>query len=499
MIEQYTYATLFTVIFIIISFLQRVVTMTKNTKTDAVQPKNPPKRAYVLDTNVLLHDPSAIFNFEGVNVGIPSIVLEELDRFKKEGTDRGRNTREVIRHLDTLREKGSLKEGIKLDNGSVLKVLFLEQEPKKFPFHLSVEDNEILFNALSLKDQGYQVKFISKDLNARVKADALGLQSEDYLKEYVTEEEFYKGWIRIPVPAVQLKNEFPAVLNELLADKVVDLNQFVLIESQHNPYNYKIFRYVGGKRFKPVQKPLIRWPLEARNAQQLMALDLLFDHRIQLVTLLGPAGTGKTFLALLAGLHKVLVEDEFQKMLISRPVIPLGRDIGFLPGDLKEKLHNWMLPIYDNMEFIVHSVNVGWHEHEMKEEYDRKRRKKNKMKGKKKDSGLLPLDELIYRGKVSLEAITYMRGRSIPYQYILIDEAQNLTPHEVKTIISRAGTGSKIILAGDPYQIDSPYLDFSSNGLVRASEKFKGESLFGSVFLEVSERSELSQLAGVLL
>lgn len=476
------------------------------------------KKIYVLDTNVLLHDPNAIFSFEGISIGIPSVVLEELDTFKKEGTDRGRNSREAIRLLDGLRSRGSLKDGVQLDNGSVVKVIFLEHGLPNAPFQLNIADNEILLHALSLKNRGYEVKFISKDLNARVKADALGLETEDYLKEYVTEEDFYQGWVRVQVPAVQLKGEYPAILHELLESDALTLNQFILVESQHNPHTYKVFRYVGSKNFRLVYEPQIKWPLRPRNPQQLMALDLLFDEDIQFVTLLGPAGTGKTFLALLAGLYKVLVKHRYQKVLVSRPVIPLGKDVGYLPGELKEKLHNWMLPIYDNMEFIVHSIKMGLNEqggsggHELRDlshndgpHGSRSRgkqgrdRRKDQRHEEHKGNGLMSLDELVYRGKVSLEAITYMRGRSIPYQFILIDEAQNLTPHEIKALVTRVGAGSKIILTGDPYQIDSPYLDFSSNGLITASEKFKGQRLFGSVYLPVSERGELSQIAGELL
>lgn len=455
------------------------------------------QKLYILDTNVILHDPQALTHFEGASVGIPAIVLEELDKFKREGTDRGRNSREAIRILDLLRTQGSLQEGVKLDHGSTLRVLFSSKEEPSFPFRLGEGDNEILLIALEMKNKGYQVKFISKDLNARVKADALGIETEDYLKEHVTEEEFYQGWVRIQVPAVQLKDEFPADLEQLVQANALDVNQFILAESKHNPFNYKVFRYLGNDTFKPVHTPHFRWPLQPRNAQQLMALDLLLDESIQFVTLFGPAGTGKTFLALLAGLHQVLVEDIYEKMLISRPVVPLGKDIGYLPGDVQEKLHSWMLPIYDNMEFIVHSTAMAQHVNEM-EEGDWYKDKK-KRHAKKERTGLMPLDELLHRNKISLEAITYMRGRSIPYQFILIDEAQNLTPHEVKTLVTRVGDGSKIVLAGDPYQIDSPYLDFSSNGLVTASEKFKGEKIFGSVYLETSERSELSQLAQELL
>lgn len=457
-----------------------------------------PNKIYVLDTNVLVHDPYAFKSFEGATIGIPAIVFEELDKFKREGTDRGRNAREFTREIDALRNRGSLKEGITLDNGSILKVLFVRPGAPDIPFKTDFADNEILQSAMELKNLGNEVKFISKDLNARVKADALGIHSEDYLKEFVTEEEFYKGWVAADAPAVQLKSDNPPILQEVKAKHDLALNEFILVQSQHNPHNNRIFRYMGGDEFVPVNHPTFRWPLSARNPQQEMALNLLLDDTVQLVTLLGPAGTGKTFLALLAGLDQVLVKDNFQKMMVSRPVVPLGRDIGYLPGTLEEKLHSWMLPIYDNMEFILHSAKLSEH----LSSFDKGSKGKGRKKGngyRKDKAGLGSIDELVHQDKLSLEAITYMRGRSIPYQYILIDEAQNLTPHEVKTIVTRVGEGSKVILVGDPYQIDSPYLDFSSNGLVTVSEKFKGQRIFGSVFLSVSERSELSKLAGKLL
>jgi PhoH-like ATPase len=230
-----------------------------------------------------------------------------------------------------------------------------------------------------------------------------------------------------------------------------------------------------------------------------MAMDLLFDPAVQLISLFGPAGTGKTFLALLAGLHQVLVSDAYQKMLVARPVVPLGRDIGYLPGTLEEKLHSWMMPIFDNMELITHAVSTARHFDEI--EGERRRSKKDKKHGdhSKKGRSIGSVEDLIAAGKLSLEAITYMRGRSIPFQFILIDEVQNLTPHEVKTLITRVGEGSKIVLSGDPYQIDSPYLDFSSNGLILANERFKGQDIFGAVYLETSERSPLSEMASRLL
>ena len=319
-------------------------------------------KLFMLDTNVLLLNPNAIFSFEsGIIIGIPSTVLEELDNFKKEGTDRGRSTRQVIRHLDDLREQGSLSKGVLLENGSTIRVFFLSHEPLVMPFRLDAGDNEILLIAMEAKREGYDVTFLSKDLNARVKADAIGLAGDDYRKEYVTETDFYRGWKRIPVTAHDLKKGVSSEAMELAEAGELETNEYVLLESQHNPHNYIVQRYLGGKRFKSVESPKFKWPISARNAQQVMALDALMDESLQFVTLFGPAGTGKTFLALLAGLHKVLIEDVYQKIFVSRPIVPLGRDIGYLPGDIKEKLHSWMLPIYDNMELIMHTANIVGH------------------------------------------------------------------------------------------------------------------------------------------
>lgn len=456
------------------------------------------KKIYILDTNVLVHDPHAIESFVGSEVGIPALCLEQLDEFKKESTARGRNTREVIRMLDALREEGSLHDGVKLKNGGLLRVIFLQNKSLDgFPYKVRIEDNEILLTAMSLVAKGYHVIFISKDINARVKADALGLETQDYRKEHVTEEEFYRGWIRIAVPAVQLSKGIPQDLMSLVDEKTLLINEFVIVESQHNPHNYRIFRYMGGTTFMPVSEPVLPWPLKARNPQQLMALHALLDPSIQLITLFGPAGTGKTFLALLAALYHVLIKGDYEKLLVSRPVIPLGRDIGYLPGTMEEKLRSWMLPIYDNLEFIAHAARSS-HHFEGGEGERHEGCKKGRHSCHKRSAGV-SLEDLMRADKLSLEAITYMRGRSIPYQFILIDEAQNLTPHEVKTIVSRVGEGSKMVLTGDPYQIDSPYMDFASNGLVVTSERFKGQPIFTSIYLETSERSELAKLANDLL
>jgi PhoH-like ATPase len=461
------------------------------------------KKIFILDTNVLIHDPKSLFSFTGAHVGIPAVVLEELDQFKGEGTERGRNSREVIRNLDQLRTEGSLRDGVKIADDGIIQILFYDDSVlKKTPIVMSAGDNEILLTALSIQEQGYEVTFISKDLNARVKADALGLKTEDYSKEHVSEEEFYQGWVKISVPAVELKRDFPPQLTQLAKDNVIMPNEFVLVESNHNPHNNRIYRYLGNEKFRLVSNPSFNWPIQPRNPQQLMALELLLDPNIQFACLFGPAGTGKTFLALLAGLHQLFINKHYDRMIISRPVVPLGRDIGFLPGTVEEKLHSWMMPIYDNMQYIMHTINKSSMFQKKDDESEDHRKpkpgKKGPQKPKRHQNGIT-FNDLIAQGKIAMEAITYMRGRTIPYQLILIDEAQNLTPHEIKTLVTRVGEGSKIILTGDPYQIDSPYLDFSSNGLVIASERFKGQPLFGSVYLPTSERSELSRLAGELL
>lgn len=471
-----------------------------------------PKKLYIIDTNVFIHDARALFAFKGAHIGIPLTVIQELDKFKTETSARGRNAREVIRSLDKMRERGSLAHGVELEDKTFISILLPPPDGEVLKrFQQVGGDDLILATALVAKDAGQNVYFISKDLNMRVRADALGLITEDYKKEHIAEDTFYKGWLEISVAANELQQDDPGRLMRLIKDADLQeplyYNEFILFHSERNPENYRIWRYQGdgglepGKGvLRPVQAPRLSWPIGPKNPQQMMAFDLLLDDDVQLVTLFGPAGTGKTFLALVAALHKLLVEHEYKKVLVARPVEPLGRDIGYLPGDMQEKLYSWMQPVRDNMDFIMYKAQSGYerglyedaHGRESVGDKDRKRKRDSRWR-------IPSLDELTRTDKVSLEAITYMRGRSIPDQYILIDEVQNLTPHEVKTLITRVGEGSKIILAGDPYQIDSPYLDFASNGLVVTSEKFKGQHLFGSVFLEKSERSELSTMAAQLL
>jgi PhoH-like ATPase len=464
------------------------------------------EKIYILDTNVLVHDPQSLYAFKEVKLAIPMVVLEELDQFKSETTQRGRNAREVIRQLDSLRSRGSLGNGVSLDNGGSLQVLLNTHELSCADMFLEkTPDNSILNTVLCMKQKGFEVNLVSKDINMRVKADTLGVPTHDYNTDGVDEKEIYKGWRSLSVPAVQLKREVPDDLIAYAKEHELVLNEYVIVSSTHNEFNARVFCHTGRGEFRAVVAPRLHIPIQPRNLQQLIAFDLLLNDDIGLVTLLGPAGTGKTFLALVAALEKVLFEHRYKRLLVSRPVIPLGRDIGYLPGDVSQKLLSWMQPIYDNMDYITHLANHspdGGHQSFVEGKSKRAVRKQDieHMQQQFNPTKIVPsLDDLIRHGRVSLEALTYMRGRSIPYQYIFIDEVQNLTPHEVKTIISRVGEGSKIILAGDPFQIDSVYLDFSSNGLVVSSQKLKNNPLSGTVFLETSERSALSTLAAQLL
>lgn len=468
------------------------------------------KELFILDTNVLLHDPRSLFAFTGgVVIGIPFIVLEELDMFKKEPGERGRNAREVVRSLDDLRERGCLSTGVPLGeetDGSLLQVL---QTPKSADFSdniHSVKDNLIIETARELAQAGINVTLITKDINARVKAHVLGIAVQDYTKGTINSDAFYKGWIKLPMPASELRKIGQQKIIDLLGSQELVPNQFIILHSEQNEENYRLFRYHNKNMITEVENRVIMNNFSAKNVQQLMTFDLLLDDSIKLVTLLGPAGTGKTFLTLVAGMFKVAYEHRYNKFLVTRPVVALGADIGYLPGDLQEKLHYWMQPVHDNLDFIFSQMARGATGELLGSEKKKNRHKEHERDDQREGNQPVKrrnfeqtIESLQHKGILSLEAITYMRGRSIPYQFVFIDEVQNLTHHEVKTIVSRAGEGTKVILAGDPYQIDSPYLDFSSNGLTVTSEKMKGQELFGTVFLEKSERSELAKLAAELL
>ncbi len=443
---------------------------------------------FVLDTNVLLHDPRAIFHFEENTVIIPIYVLEEVDQFKKELSERGRNARTVSRYLDELREEhGRLSEGVPLANGGRLKVALAHRAIPQVFQDRHKTDNFILGVALEVAEQdpGVPTIFVTKDVNLRVRADALGLRAEDYKADKIDIQELYSGVSTVTVAPEQLdfyRTEHYLDAREEPLDRLQP-NEFVLLQESGNPRNTALGRYEA-RQGRIVQLQVPRegtWDIRPRNKEQRFALDLLLNDEIKLVTLVGKAGTGKTLLAIAAGLEKVVHAKTFAKLLVSRPIFPLGRDLGYLPGDVEEKLAPWMQPIYDNVELLMRSGVP---------EPDQAKRPRSPGDGYK---------TLLEMGYMQIEPLTYIRGRSIPNQFMIVDEAQNLTPHEVKTIVTRVGDNTKIVLTGDPYQIDNPYVDSSNNGLTYVVERFKEQPMAGHVTLVKGERSPLAELAANLL
>lgn len=429
-------------------------------------------KSFVIDTNVLLHDPEAILKFPRHKVIIPVTVLEELDKMKRLPNELGKNARAAFRLLDSLTNLGTgdLHKGVTIENGSIVKIqLEIKTEPTP-SFSLAISDNRIIMAAFYLFEKGEKVVFVSKDFAARIKAEALGLEAEDYENLKYAYHSLYKGLRKIEIEKHQI-DLFYKDGGVVVTNLDCRPNEYcVLTSAEHSS---AVGKYDPDRL---MVQPLIKfsniWGIKPRNVEQRCAIDVLLRDEIKLVTLIGQAGTGKTLLALACGLRKVFDEGGYSRILVSRPVVPLGRDIGYLPGTKEEKLFNWMQPIYDNLEFLCDS------------------------------SGSEPSETLRWvmeSKKIEMEAVTYIRGRSLPKMFIIIDEAQNLTPHEVKTIISRAGEGTKVILTGDPTQIDNPYLDKDSNGLTYIVGRFSNQKIFGHVFLEKTERSELAALAAEIL
>ncbi|MFZ3172026.1 MAG: PhoH family protein [Carboxydocellales bacterium] len=449
-------------------------------------------KVFVLDTNVLLHDPQAIFKFQDNDIIIPIIVIEEMDDQKRRQDEVGRNARQVAKLFDKMRQKGKLHMGIPTDGGGTIRVE-LSDEIKDLPEELlyGKSDNSILGVALHYqqKHSDRQVILVTKDTYLRVKADALNILAEDYKTDKINIDELYTGADNILVPVQQINDFFNN--GRLPWQASLGANQFVTLTADDGGNQSALGKYdAKQKAIVPLRfGNRDAWGIKARNKEQRFAMELLMDDNIKLVTLVGQAGTGKTLLAVAAGLQKVIDDNTYKKLLITRPVVPLGNDIGFLPGDKDEKLRPWMSPIYDNIEFILNGTKEGKEGKEGKKE-------KDEFKPTNIESTIRYFKE---RGQLELEAITYIRGRTIPHQYIIVDEAQNLTPHEVKTILTRAGEGSKIVLTGDPHQVDHPYLDSSSNGLTYVAEKFKNQELAGHIVFTKGERSELAELAAELI
>ncbi|HSW85945.1 MAG TPA: PhoH family protein [Rhabdochlamydiaceae bacterium] len=435
------------------------------------------RKTFVIDTNVLLHDPDAIVKFNNNDVVIPLAVLEELDGMKRLSDELGKNARQVMRYIDSLKQKktGDLHSGVKIENGITVRV-HLEvksQDKRAFPLPLDRQNNRILLAAYQIRETNERVVVVSKDFVLRVKAEAIGLEAEDYENLKAAYDEIYRGYRKIDVSKREIDLFYKDGFLEMDV-KDFNPNEYCLLTSTEQSSAICKYNRVSG-RLEPLMK-LSRdiWGILPLNLEQKCALDLLLRDDVKLVTLVGQAGTGKTLLALAAGLRKVFDENLYTRILVSRPIIPLGKDIGYLPGTKEEKLYHWMQPIYDNLEFLCQSSSG-------------------------QGNGVETQKWIVESKKIEMEAVTYIRGRSLPKMFMIIDEAQNLTPHEVKTIVSRAGQGTKVILTGDPTQIDNPYLDKDSNGLTFIVSKFKQYPIYGHVFLERTERSELAAIAAEVL
>ncbi|MDR1952268.1 MAG: PhoH family protein [Elusimicrobiota bacterium] len=453
------------------------IKQTKNLKTKTAQNeknKNNTK-TFVLDTNVLLHDPDAMFSFGDNKVVIPMTVIEELDLFKKLNDERGRNARLISRKLDSLRIKGKLSLGVEIKHGGILKIEMLQGNadlPKDFSTDKT--DNTILSIALQLKKKRERVIFITKDINLRIKCEMLGLETQDYEKLKVNVDELYTGWREFKVPESIIDQFYKD--RKLLIKTELYPNELVWLKDEAASSKSALAKYSQKEKalFPLFHQNVSPWGLQALNIEQRFAMELLLCNDISLVSLVGLPGSGKTILALACGLQRTVEERCFRKLYIARPIIPMGKDLGFLPGTKEEKLEAWMGAINDNLEFLIDKDKID-----------------SKTEGK--------IDYLFSSGQIEVDALTYIRGRSLPKQYVIIDDAQNLTPHEIKTIISRAGKETKIVLTGDPNQIDSPYLDASSNGLTYLVERFKGQDIYGHITFSRSERSRLAALSSELL
>ncbi len=435
---------------------------------------------FILDTNVLLHDPRSIYAFATNSVVVPIYVIEEIDKFKRDQSELGRNARLVSRYLDGFRSEGPLAEGVPLPNGGSLRVIFTNRALPTSMADNQLMDNRILAVALDVKERDPEspAVFITKDVALRIRADAMGLLAEDYDAERAEISELYTGHCEIDVSAEVVNQMYKHGAEvDVPAGATLSPNEFVLLKDNTQASHTAMSRYNAAKgKLVPLLRPQKEgvWGIRPRNREQSYALDLLLNDEIKIVTVVGKAGTGKTLMAIAAGLSKITEEALYQKLLVSRPVFPLGRDIGYLPGDVEQKLNPWMQPIYDNVEFLMNLSRAD----------------------KKAGRGYHELTDL---GILEIEPLTYIRGRSIPNQFIIVDEAQNLTPHEVKTIVSRVGEGTKIVLTGDPFQIDNPYVDSTNNGLVHVVNRFKNEKLAGHLTLTKGERSALAELAANLL
>ena len=435
------------------------------------------KRTYVLDTNVFLTNARSVFEFKNNDIIIPLKVLDEIDKHKKRQDGVGLNARSIIRILDDFRSKGNLHKGIRMGKGlGILSVRGYDVEDIPTGCDLESADNEIIGTAITEKKRlgKRKVIVVTRDINMRVKCDSLGIPTEDYVpnKIVTNTNELYTGFKKHLVDE-EIVDRFYSGEDIFLEKEEIRLNfnEFVMLVSNSNDKKTGLARFIGYnmplKKVEEYKNGI--WSLKPRNKEQTFGLNLLLDTTVPVVTLIGKAGCGKTLLALAAGLHQVLEHDApYKKLVVSRPVQPLGKDIGYLPGTMEEKMKPWLMPIQDNVDFLLNG---------------------------KKDN----MSHFFEDGTIQIEALTYIRGRSISNAFIIVDEAQNLTTHELKTIITRVGENTKIVLTGDIEQIDSVYLDSTSNGLSYAVEKFKVHELAGHVTLVKGERSKVATLASKIL
>lgn len=431
-------------------------------------------KTYVLDTNVLLHNPHAIFAFHENEVVLPLAVIEEIDNQKRRQDEVGKNARTISQILDTLRSKGRLSEGVPLPHGGILRIELNHREILDFPPGLDPgkHDNRILAVAGNLgNDPMRKVILVTKDLNLRIKADVLDLKAEDFYSDKVNYDELYSGAGEIQLSVEDLDRFYARGELQAPPEVVLYPHQMLVLKSAARPSQSALSRHLNGNLLSLRHAESINWGIRALNKEQKFALELLLDDSIPVVSLVGRAGTGKTLLALAVGLEKVLEQRTYSRLLVTRPVTPMGDDLGYLPGTKEEKLRPWMQPIVDNLEYLLRDCSDPFQ----------------------------VLDELLQRGTLEMEALTYIRGRSIPKHFIICDEAQNLSPHMVKTLLTRVGEGTKIVFTGDPEQIDHPYLDASSNGLTHLVEKLKGETLAGHITLMRGERSRVAEMGARLL
>ncbi|MCF3650378.1 PhoH family protein [Synoicihabitans lomoniglobus] len=480
----------------------------------------------MLDTNVLLHDPQSIFKFENNNLAIPVEVLEELDAIKSEqSTERGRNARRVHRILqELLPDSHSLLEGVKLNNGGTLSVIinryfesndFSSPAMQRFRAVLhdpKKKDNRIIACALYVQEQyAPPTILVTKDVNVQLKARAVGLESEDYLNDKVPEVDDEDGYREVPVTIYELQrfcSEGHLDVGETMdGQPPLEINEYVLLRSDEDktmPARHISKGNVRRLRIPEFVKAPGGIPIRARNLEQQFFMDALLDDSISLVTCFGKAGTGKTLISTVCAISQVLDEmGRFDGVSISRPVIALGKDIGFLPGSLEEKMKPWLQPYYDALEVLMPSKPPKDPQFAAKKVAKKKVRKFGDDSPSESSSGIAtpvkPYERLITNGVVEIEALCFIRGRSIARRFFILDEAQQLTPHEVKTVITRISEGSKIVLIGDPAQIDNPYVDSRSNGLVYCHNRMKGHAVSAHVKLSKGERSKLAELAADLL